>query len=77
MHPVRDGILAGRYCLHLRTKGMYVAGYDGPPPEQPHVPDTAVFWCNTSGCASGPDGFPANPGRCARGRGCFESEVEV
>jgi len=75
MHPVRDRILAGLLCRHLCTKGMLLAGYEGPPPDAPHPPDTAVFWCNRSGWAAGPDGLPANPGRCAPGRGCFEPEA--
>ena len=77
MHPVREGILAGRFCRHLRTKWMFVSGYDGPPPEVPYPPDTAVFWCNVSGWAMGPDSAPVNPERCLRPRGCFEGELEV
>jgi hypothetical protein len=74
VHPLRERILAGALCRHLRTKGMYVAGEDGPPPEIPHVPDAAHFWCNLSGWALGPDAAPANPGRCGPGRGCFDTE---
>ena len=77
MHFLRDAILRGEACVHLRTKGMFVTGYDGPPPEMPFPPDTAVFWCNLSGWAMGPDGLPANPDRCAGARACFESGVEV
>jgi len=77
MHPVRDRILKGTLCMNLRTKGMYVAGYDGPPPEMPHAPDTAVFWCNMSGWAMGPDSLPCNPERCGAGRGCFETEIQA
>ena len=77
MHPVRDRILAGLLCRHLRTKGMFVSGYDGPPPEVPHIPDTAAFWCNLSGWAMGPDSLPVNTDRCGKGRGCFEPEVEA
>ena len=77
MHPVRDRILAGTLCRNLRTKGMFVSGYEGPPPELPFAPDTAAFWCNLSGWAMGDDNRPVNPGRCVPGRGCFESEVEV
>ena len=76
-HPVRERIACGELCRHLRTKGMYVLGDDGPPPELPHAPSTAIFWCNLSGWAMGPDVAPANPDRCARscGRECFEPEV--
>lgn len=77
MHPVRDRIRAGTLCRHLGTKGMYVAGYEGPPQGTPFVPDTAVYWCSRSGWAAGPDGLPANPERCVRGRECYRSEVEV
>jgi hypothetical protein len=77
MHPVREGILQGRLCAMLRTKGMFVAGYDGPPTDLPFVPDTAAFWCNATGWALGPDSVPANPDRCVLGRSCFEAAVEV
>ena len=77
MHPVRDRILAGTLCRNLRTKGMFVAGYEGPPPELPFPPDTAAFWCNLSGWAMGDDNRPVNPIRCVPGRGCFESGAEV
>ena len=77
MHTLREAILKGRTCRHLRTKGMFVAGYDGPPPEMPLIPDTAAYWCNASGWAMGPDSIPANPDRCGRVRGCFEAELEV
>ncbi len=77
MHPLRERILSGATCTHLRTKGMFVAGHDGPPPEVTHAPDTAAFWCVKSGWAGGPDGLPANLERCARGRECFRSDVEV
>jgi len=76
MHPIRDAVLKGTLCAHLRTKGMFVTGYDGPPPDMPFLPDTAVYWCGKSGWAMGPDVLPANPGRCGRGRGCFETDVE-
>ena len=77
MHPVRDRILDGTLCRFLRTKGMFVAGYDGPPEGMDHVPDTAVYWCIQSGWAMGPDTLPCNPARCVKGRGCFESEIEA
>ena len=77
MHPVRDRIQQGVLCRHLRTKGMFVSGYDGPPPEVESPPDAAAFWCNLTGWAMGEDNRPANPTRCVGGRGCFESEVEV
>ena len=77
MHPIRDAILKGTLCSRLRTKGMFVTGYDGPPPDMPFLPDTAVYWCNRSGWAMGPDDRPANPDRCAPGRGCFEPQVEA
>jgi hypothetical protein len=77
VHPIRERILAGTLCRLLRTKGLYVAGYEGPPPELPHPTDTAVFWCNGSGWAMGPDGLPCNPDRCGPGRGCFEPEIEA
>ncbi len=72
MHPVRTSILSGRLCRHLRTKGMFVSGYDGPPPELPFPPDTAAWWCNLSGWATGPDARPCNRDRCVPGRDCFE-----
>jgi hypothetical protein len=78
LHPLRDRILAGTLCRHLRTKGMFVAGHAGPAADDPQAPDTAIFWCNASGWAAGPDGLPANPGRCGAGvRGCFEVELEA
>ena len=64
-------------ATRIFTKGMFVAGYEGPPPELPFVPDTAAFWCNLTGSALGDDNRPVNPGRCVRGRGCFESGAEV
>ena len=77
MNPVRDAILRGTLCRNLRTKGMFVAGDEGPPPGLPFVPDTAAFWCNLTGWAMGDDNDPANPRRCVPGRGCYEAEVEV
>ena len=75
-HPVRTAIAEGRLCRHLRTKGMFVFGDEGPPPALQHVPDTAAFWCNQSGYALGPDSVPCNLGRCSeRARRCFEPEV--
>lgn len=76
-HPIRERIACGELCRHLRTKGMFVLGDEGPPPELPHPAGTAVFWCNLSGWAMGPDVVPANPDRCASscGRDCFEPEV--
>jgi hypothetical protein len=77
VHPIRDAILKGTLCAHLRTKGMFVSGYDGPPPDLPFPADTAVFWCNRTGWAMGPDDLPANPDRCSRPRGCFEPEIDA
>jgi hypothetical protein len=76
-HPIRERIACGELCRHLRTKGMYVLGDDGPPPDLPHPPGTAVHWCVQSGWAMGPDLAPANPDRCAKGevRDCFEPDV--
>ena len=77
-HPIRERIACGELCRHLRTKGMYVLGDDGPPAGLAHVPDTAAHWCVLSGWAMGPDMVPANPGRCAdRGRGCFEPDAQA
>lgn len=76
-NPVRERIARGELCRFLRTKGMYVFGDEAIPEESPYPPDTAVFWCNRSGWAMGPDHVPANPVRCAAacGRECFESDV--
>ena len=75
-HPIRNDIATGRLCRHLRTKGMYVFGDEGPPPGLQFVPDTAAFWCNCSGYALGLDRVPANPSRCGdAGRTCFEGDV--
>ncbi len=76
MHPLRADILDGRVCPLINTKALHV-GEEGPPPEWPHPPDTAVFWCGRTGWAMGPDLLPANPRRCAPGRGCFEGGAEV
>jgi hypothetical protein len=76
MHPVRERILAGTLCRNLCTKGMAVTGYEGQPADLSHPTDTALYWCSDSGWAAGPDGLPANPGRCGPGRGCFRTEVE-
>ena len=77
MHPVRKSILEGTLCRNLRNKGMFTAGGEGPPPELPHPPDTAAWWCNLSGWAVGPDSRPCNPDRCTTTRGCCEVEGEV
>jgi hypothetical protein len=74
MHPLRAAILEGRTCRLLRQKGLYVSGDEGPPPHVLHAPDTAVFWCESTGWAMGPGMIPANPGRCVRERNCFERE---
>lgn len=76
-HPVRDAIRRGVLCRHLRTKGMFVAGDEGPPPDLPHPTDTAAWWCNCSGWSMGPDLVPANRERCADpSRACFDPEVQ-
>ncbi len=83
MHPVRDGILQGTLCRHLRTKGMFTGEEDpatsapGASPEPPRRIDAAGWWCNVSGWAMGPDVLPANGDRCVPGRRCFEPGVEV
>ena len=78
VHPVRDGIRRGLICRHLRTKGMFVLGEEGPPPDLPHPAQTAAFWCNCTGWAMGPDMRPANDGRCDdAARGCFEPDVQA
>lgn len=75
-HPIRERIACGELCRHLRTKGMYVHGYEGPPASAVLAPDTTLHWCVVSGWALGPDVLPANPVRCAeRSRECFEPEV--
>ena len=75
-HPIRARIACGELCRHLRTKGMYVPGDDGPPEALAHVPTTAVHWCVMSGWAMGPDMVPADPVQCAdRTRGCFEGDA--
>lgn len=74
-HPLRERIACGEVCRYLRTKAMFVPGDDGPPPEVPHPAATAVFWCNRSGWAMGPDLSPADPGGCGPSRGCFEADV--
>ena len=78
-HPIRERIACGELCRHLRTKGMYVLGDEGPPPELPHIPATAVHWCVRSGWAMGTDLAPANPERCARecDRECFEPDASA
>ena len=75
-HPIRERIACGELCCHLRTKGMYVHGYEGPPADLPHPIDTAGHFCILSGWAMGPDVMPANPVRCAdKTRACFEPDV--
>ena len=83
MHPVREGILRGTLCRHLRSKGMFTGEEDpatlppGAAAEPPPRIEAAGWWCNVSGWAMGPDVLPANADRCVGGRGCFEAAVEV
>jgi hypothetical protein len=75
VHPVREAILHGALCAHLRTKGMYVAGDEGPPPELPHPADTAAHWCVLTGWACGPDLRLADRHGCSdASRSCFVRE---
>lgn len=76
-HPIRELIAQGRLCRSLRTKGMFVFGDEGPPADHPHPPDTAVFWCERSGWALGPDLGPADDRSCAAGCGrrCFSADA--
>jgi len=78
MHPLRERILDGRTCRHLRTKGLFIPGEEGPPADLPHPADTAAFWCCMSGYALGPDHRPANDRRCSDpARACFEGGAEA
>lgn len=56
-------------CKHLRTKSMYTAEERGA--EALIRPsDTAVFWCNRTGGAMGPDQDIAGSRYCTDDRGC-------
>lgn len=61
-------------CIHLRTKEQFV----GIPAEheQAFEADDAIFWCDQTSEALGPDGGSACGGDCgAPGRSCYEPPV--
>ncbi len=57
-------------CTHLKTKRSFL-GMPGPgDAENPY--DTAVWWCERTCEALGPDGSTAEPSSCERpGRPCY------
>lgn len=61
-------------CVHLRTKEQFV----GIPSEHETAfeADDAIFWCDQTSEALGPDGGTACGGSCgAPGRRCYEPPV--
>jgi len=58
-------------CVHLRTKAAF---FPIPGENEPLNPySTAIWWCNRTCEALGPDGSAAHPGGCdAAGRRCYE-----
>lgn len=63
-------------CVHLKTKASFL-GLPGPEAvEDPF--DTAVWWCQRTCEAMGPDGSTASPATCeAPGRPCYEAPPRV
>ena len=57
-------------CQYLRTKSAFVAGDDGPR-NLTELSPTAVYWCNLTGGAMGPDHDIAGPNECAAHRNCY------
>jgi hypothetical protein len=57
-------------CKHLCTKSMYTAEERGSRALL-EPSDTAVFWCNKTGGAMGPDQDIAGPRECGDGRSCY------
>ena len=61
-------------CVHLRTKEQFV----GVPSEheQAFEADDAIFWCDRTSEALGPDGGSACGHECGKpGRRCYEPPV--
>jgi hypothetical protein len=58
-------------CVRLKTKRSYL----GPPSSADEETwDTAVWWCEATLKALGPDGSAAHPSACdAAGRPCYEA----
>jgi hypothetical protein len=58
-------------CVNLKTKSSYL-GLPGPADEEGRH-DTAIWWCERTCQALGPDGLGAHPSRCeAPSRSCYE-----
>lgn len=58
-------------CVFLKTKEAYL-GLPGPGSEEGRY-DTAIWWCERTCQALGPDGAAALPRDCERaGRACYE-----
>ncbi len=65
-------IAEGKYCRHLRSKGMFIEiepdlGESGVPSMT-----TGFVWCVHSQNCLGPDGRVAEYATCVRGRSCHE-----
>jgi hypothetical protein len=59
-------------CVHLKTKSAYL-GLPGPADEEGRH-DTAIWWCERTCQALGPDGRGAHPTTCELpGRACYEA----
>ena len=61
-------------CIHLKTKASFLGMPSSQHEENPF--DTAIWWCERTCHALGPDGSTADPGHCeAPGRTCYEPPV--
>lgn len=58
-------------CRCLRTKQMYVQGFDAVDLEVT-ASTTAVYWCVQTMTPVGPDDDQATPDRCTPDRSCYE-----
>jgi hypothetical protein len=61
-------------CVHLKTKSAYLGLPD--PGDRENDLDTAIWWCERTCEALGPDGSAATPRTCgAAGRSCYQRPV--
>ncbi|MHC5010403.1 MAG: hypothetical protein ACYTG6_05545 [Planctomycetota bacterium] len=61
-------------CIHLKTKAAFLGLPD--PGDRENDLDTAVWWCQQSCEALGPDRSAATPDTCEKpGRTCYEPPV--
>ena len=65
--------ITAKHCSHLRHKGMYVRPETGDlDPIYRDPIEATSYWCVCTQKAFGPDGLPAGPAECGRGRSCCE-----